>query len=90
MVLGNILGANLFNLIIVALCDFVYRQGILLKSIDLNHSVTIVMVVIMTGVVLLGKYYHFKKKVLRLGWDSISLFLIYIIGLTLLYSLKGS
>ena len=90
MVLGNILGANLFNLIIVALCDFVYRQGILLKSIDFTHSVTIVMVVIMTGVVLLGKYYHFKKKILRLGWDSISLFLIYSIGLTLLYTLKGS
>jgi len=61
MVIGNVLGANLFNLIIVALCDFFYRQGILLKSIELNHSITMVMVVIMTGVVLLGQYYHFKK-----------------------------
>jgi cation:H+ antiporter len=89
MVVGNVLGANLFNLIIVALCDFLYREGILLKSIDLNHSITIVMVVIMTGVVLLGQYYHSKRKVLRLGWDSISLFFIYIIGVTLLYNLKG-
>lgn len=89
MVVGNVLGANLFNLIIVALCDFFYRQGILLKSIDPSHSITIVTVIIMTMVVLLGQYYHTRKRILRLGWDSISLFTIYTIGITLLYALKG-
>jgi len=89
MLVGNVLGANLFNLIIVALCDFFYREGILLQSIDFSHSITMVIVVIMTGVVLLGQFYRTEKRVLRLGWDSISLFLTYIIGLMLLYTLKG-
>jgi cation:H+ antiporter len=88
MVVGNVLGANLFNLIIVALCDFLYPKGILLKAIDFNHSITIVTVIVMTSVVLLSQYYHPKKRVGRLGWDSLSLFLIYSIGVTLLYALK--
>ena len=88
MVVGNVLGANLFNLIIVALCDFLYPKGILLKAIDFNHSITIVTVIVMTSVVLFSQYYHPKKRVVRLGWDSLSLFLIYTIGVTLLYALK--
>lgn len=86
MVVGNVLGANLFNLIIVALCDFLYPKGILLKSIDFNHAITIVIVVLMTGVVLLGQYNHAKKRVGGLGWDSLSLFFFYITGLIFLYT----
>jgi len=88
MVVGNVLGANLFNLIIVALCDFLYPKGILLKSIDFNHSITIVMVIAMTCVVLFSQHYHPKKRVVGLGWDSLSLYLIYAIGVSLLYMLK--
>jgi len=88
MVLGNVVGANLFNLIIVALCDFLYRPGILLKAISLNHTVTIVLVILMTCVVFLGYYFPPRKKVLHLGWDSLCLFLLYGIGVTLLYELR--
>jgi cation:H+ antiporter len=88
MVLGNVVGANLFNLIIVALCDFLYRPGILLQAIDWNHSVTIVLVILMTCVVFLGYCFPPKKKVLNLGWDSLGLFLLYFIGLTALYRLR--
>ena len=72
--------------IIVALCDFLYPKGILLKSIDFNHAITIVIVVLMTGVVLLGQYNHAKKRVGGLGWDSLSLFFFYITGLIFLYT----
>jgi cation:H+ antiporter len=89
MVLGNIIGANLFNLIIIALCDFLYRPGILLKAIDVNHSVTIVLVILMTCVVFLGYYFPPRKKFLHLGWDSLSLFLLYGIGVTVLYELRA-
>jgi cation:H+ antiporter len=88
MVLGNVVGANLFNLIIVALCDFLYRPGILLKAIDVNHAVTIALVILMTCVVFLGYYFPPRKKVLHLGWDSLSLFLLYGIGVILLYELR--
>jgi cation:H+ antiporter len=88
MVLGNVLGANLFNLIIVALCDMLYSQSVLLTAIDLNHSVTIMLVMLMTAVVLLGHYFPPRRKVLSLGWDSLSLFFLYGVGVTLLYKLK--
>jgi cation:H+ antiporter len=88
MVLGNVVGANLFNLIIIALCDFLYRPGILLKAIDVNHSVTIVLVILMTCVVFLGYYFPPRKKFLHLGWDSLSLFLLYGVGVTVLYELR--
>jgi len=88
MVLGNVLGANLFNLIIVALCDMLYPQSVFLTAIDLNHSVTIILVILMTTVVLLGHFFPPRRKVLSLGWDSLSLFFLYGVGVTLLYKLK--
>lgn len=87
MVLGNVVGANLFNLIILALCDFLYRPGLLLEAIDVNHSVTIVLVLLMTCVVLLGQFSPSRRKVLSLGWDSLGLFLLYGSGVILLYAL---
>ncbi len=88
MVLGNILGANLFNLIIVALCDLLYPQSILLSSIDVTHSVTILLVILMTTVVMLGQFFPPRRKVAGLGWDSLSLFFLYGIGVTLLFELR--
>lgn len=88
MVMGNVLGANLFNLIIVALCDILYPQSILLASIDRNHSVTITLVMLMTSVVLLGHFFPMKRKIISLGWDSFSLFFLYFAGVTLLYGLR--
>ena len=38
--------------------------------------------------VFLGNYFPPRKKILHLGWDSISLFLLYGIGVTLLYGLR--
>jgi cation:H+ antiporter len=87
MVLGNILGANLFNLIIVALCDLLYPQSVLLSSIDINHSVTILLVLLMTTVVMLGQFSPPRRKVAGLGWDSLSLFFLYGVGVTLLFGL---
>ena len=83
-----VLGANLFNLIIVALCDMLYPQSVLLTSIDLNHSVTIILVMLMTTAVFLGLFFPPRRKVLGLGWDSLSLFFLYGVGVTLLYKLR--
>ncbi len=88
MVLGNVLGANLFNLIIVALCDMAYRRGILLNAIDMNHSVTIVLVMFMTIVVFLGQLFPPRRKIMRLGWDSLALFFLYGGGIVILYGLR--
>ena len=88
MVLGNILGANLFNLIIVALCDLLYPQSVLFSSIDINHSVTLLLVILMTTVVMLGQFFPPRRKVAGLGWDSLSLFFLYGIGVTLLFELR--
>lgn len=88
MVLGNVIGANLFDLIIIALCDFLYPPGALLKVIALNHSVMIVLVILMTGVAFLGYRFPPRKRLLRCGWDSLGLCLLYGSGLVLLYRLR--
>ena len=88
MVLGNVLGANLFNLIILALCDFVYRRGVLLASLDFTHSITILTAIMMTITLLVSQRYYPEKRIGRLSWGSISLITLYAIGITSLYLLQ--
>ena len=49
-----------------------------------------VIAVIMTGIAIISLTYRLEKKpFLRLGWDTISILLAYIVNIYLLYSLRG-
>jgi len=44
----------------------------------------------MTGIAIISLTYRLEKKpFLRLGWDTISILLAYIVNIYLLYSLRG-
>jgi cation:H+ antiporter len=90
MAIANLMGSNMFNILILAVDDILYFKGPLLSAISTNHAVTGFMAVMMTGVVVIGLTYRLERKaLLRLGWDAMGILLAYGVNIYLLFRLRG-
>jgi cation:H+ antiporter len=90
MAIANLFGSNLFNIFIIAIDDLFYTEGPLLSHVSLNHAVSGLMAVIMTGIAVVSLIYRAEKKAFpRLGWDAVALLLAYGANIFLLYRLRG-
>jgi len=87
MAVGNILGANLQNLVIPFFSDAFYRGGYLLSEISSSNIFTLILAGILTVILLLGMIYRSRRAFLRMGWDSLLIFLLYIWGMFILFSM---
>lgn len=86
MAIGNLLGSNLFNSLILAIDDVAYGKGPLLASVSPAHAITAFAAVIMTGIFIVAMLY---KPATRLrgtvGWVSIALLLVYLFSAYAIY-----
>jgi cation:H+ antiporter len=87
--IGNVLGSNLFNLLILGLDDVFYRQGPLLGDVAASHSISIVAIVIMKGLFLIGLTYKVMTKRFVVAWDTGAIAAVYMIAVALAYLLTG-
>jgi cation:H+ antiporter len=86
MAIANLLGSNLFNVLILAVDDVFFRKGPLLAFVSPLHAVSAVSAVVMTGIVVVALLYRPKTRVLRtVGWVSIGLFTVYLFNTYVLY-----
>lgn len=86
MAIGNLLGSNLFNILILAIDDTFYTRGLLFAHVTPVHAVSAFSAVMMAGVTIVALLYRTKKRVLKVvGWASICLFTIYMINSYVLY-----
>jgi cation:H+ antiporter len=84
MALGNLLGSNLFNVVILAVDDAFYRRGPLLADAAPVHAGTAVAAIVMTGLVMIGLVMRPRGRVLRLwSWVSVGLLAAYLLNITL-------
>jgi cation:H+ antiporter len=87
--IGNVLGSNLFNLLILGLDDVFYRHGPLLADVAPSHSVAIVAVVTMNGLFLVGLTYRVITKRFAVAWDTGAIAAVYVTAVSLAYVLRG-
>jgi len=89
MAVGNIFGANIFNMFILSAISILYFPGSLLQAVNTSHILTIAMVVVLTSVAMIG----FTEKAKRsIGWFSIYAIIIligYLIAVTVLFLTRG-
>lgn len=86
MAIANLLGSNLFNILILAIEDGLYLNGALLESAASVHAVTAMAAMVMTGVVIAGLLYRSDSRLFRtVGWTSIALFTIYLVNAYIIY-----
>lgn len=90
LAIGNLLGSNLFNVCILAIDDLVYPGGPLLKDAADVHLASVLSISMMTGIAIIGLTYRSPKKRFLLAWDSMLIFLTYVLDIILLYQLTAS
>ena len=89
MLVGDIFGSNMFDILIVAIDDVFYTKGPLLNDVSINHAITGFAAIIMTAVSIAAIVYGTKRKTsLKLGWDAMALLAVYAASVVLLYSLR--
>jgi cation:H+ antiporter len=90
MALGNLLGSNLFNVMILAVDDLFYARGPLLAAAAPVHAGTAVTALLMTGLVIVGLVMRPQGRVLRVtSWVSVGLVSAYAISAALAYLSAG-
>lgn len=86
MAVANLLGSNLFNIVIVVVDDVFYRPGALLSEVSPVHALSAMSALAMTGLAIVGLFYRPGGRILRtVGWVSLGLFGIYVLNSTVLY-----
>lgn len=86
MAIGNLLGSNLFNVMILAVDDVFYVRGPLLTDVSIVHAGTAVTAMVMTGLVIIGLVMRPQGRTLRvLSWVSVGLVATYVVNAALVY-----
>ena len=83
LAVGNVLGSNLFNILILALDDMAYTGGPILESSSPAHLIAVLAVTLMYGIALVGLTYQAIKKQLGLAWDTWAILAVYVVSMLL-------
>jgi cation:H+ antiporter len=86
MAIANLLGSNLFDMLIVAIDDLAYPQGPLLSAVSPAHAVTAFAAVIMSGILIVALLYRPATRFHgTIGWVSLSLLIVYVLSAYAVY-----
>lgn len=85
---GNLLGSNIFNMLILSLDDILYTKGPLLVAANPNHALSGLVTLLMTTVVGIGIIYSRPQKKFVLAIDAIILIILYLSLIIALFYLK--
>lgn len=86
MAVANLLGSNLFNMMVLGVDDLLFPSGPLLYRVSPAHAVSAMSAVIMSGIVIVGLVYRPKARVFRtVGWTSLVLFTVYLLNAYFVY-----
>jgi cation:H+ antiporter len=86
MAIANLLGSNLFDIVILAVDDVFYTKGPLLAHVDASHVLTVFTGVMMSALVTVGLIFRPQgRSVLGLTWVSQGLFMLYVLNSWILF-----
>jgi len=87
MAIANLLGSNMFDIVILAIDDLLYTKGPLLVNVDISHALTAFTAVMMSALVAVGLIFRPQGRVvLGLTWVSLGLFMLYVINSWILFA----
>jgi len=83
LAIGTIMGSCIFNVLIVALLDIIYRQAPILSKVSPNHIMSVVMGILLVALAAVSIFFGERISGLVLGWigiPSILAIVVYLIG----------
>jgi len=84
LAVGGIVGGNTFDVLFIAFSDIAYRQGSIYQAVSAQQTVVLLISILMTAVLLLGLLRREKHGIANVGFESILIIAIYLVGMTLM------
>ena len=89
MAFSNIFGTNILNVGLVLLADLFYFEGPILDEVSDFAALAAILGIMLTSIYQIGLILRFKKAFFRLGFDSLLVVIVYIIGSIILFSMRN-
>lgn len=83
LAIGDIVGGNAFDTIMVAIADLVYTEGSIFTGVSMNVKFLVSLAILLTGIVLAGFIRREKKGIKEVGLESAVVILFYMIGIAI-------
>lgn len=89
MAVGDILGSNVFNLLLIFLTDIIYTGEPVLNHVGRFEVVASLLAIVMTGILLLGLLERRDRTIFKMGYDSAAMLAVFLGAVGILYRLAG-
>ena len=83
LAVGNVIGGNTFDTMLVGVADVFYREGSVYAQVSETQSVYAGLAIVMTGAVLLGLLRRQRHGVANIGTESVAVLILYALGIVL-------
>lgn len=81
MAMANILGSNMFNMLVLGVDDLFYPHGPILDHVSQVHIVSVLSCLVMSGLLIAGILYRPQLRIFRtVGWISFGIFTMYLLN----------
>lgn len=84
MAIGNLLGSNLFNLMLLGIDDLIYSSGFIMEAANSVLAITALGTIAMAAVLIFGIVWRASGYRLRFPWDALAMVALYAGTVTLL------
>jgi cation:H+ antiporter len=88
LAISDVFGTNLFNVTILFVVDALHRGGPVLVEAGAFAAVAALLALVLTAIYVVGMLERRDRAVLRMGYDTITVLIAYVIGVALLYGLR--
>jgi cation:H+ antiporter len=88
MAYGDILGTNLFDIVLIFLADLLYGGPPVLGEVGRFSAFAALLAIVVTAIALVGLLERRDTTVARVGVDSIAILVVYLGGVVVLYQLR--
>lgn len=88
MAFSNIFGTNLLNVGLILLADVFYFEGPILDEVGSFAAVGAALGILLTSIYQVGLTLKLRRTLLRLGFDSILVILLYVAGAIILFNMR--
>lgn len=88
MAFGQVLGTNFINLSLILLADAFYAGGPVINEIGRFETISSLLGAVLIGVFLVGLLERRNATVMKMGWDSLAVIMLFAGGLGILYTVK--